>query len=106
MSARPFHFLVLGFAIAVLLWGTMVYSQPGQGVSNSETGRFQLFEGRYETPVSGKTAPGKTLEGVGVFKIDTRTGETWGYGTLVTDGVYAEFWAPIRTMGPKKNDGE
>ncbi len=62
MSARPFHFLVLGFVIAVLLWVTLVYSQPGQGVSNSDTGRFQLFEGRYETPVFGKTGPGKTLE--------------------------------------------
>lgn len=106
MSVRPFHFLVLGFAIAVLLWVTVVYSQSGQAVSNSDTGRFQLFEGRYETPVAVKSGQAGGIEEVGVFKIDTRTGETWNYITLSMDGVYVEYWTPIPTNDPKKNEGE
>lgn len=105
MSTRPFHFLVLGLAIAVLLWVTLVHSQSGQTVSNSDTGRFQLFESRYEAIVATKPGETGSVDTVGLFKIDTRTGETWRFKVLVTEGAW-EFWAPISTEDPRKNEGE
>ena len=43
-----------------------------QGPATSFSGRFQLFQGRYQI-----NAGGSSVEGMAVFKIDSQTGQTF-----------------------------
>ena len=60
-----------------------------------DTGRFQLFQGYFNT--FGPAAGNQTIvtDEEGIFKIDTVTGEIWKYEHFFSDGAWNNRWDKI-----------
>ena len=76
--------------LALLLIG---YSQLLSAVcfaSDTTIGRYQLVNAEYVSISNGNGVPSKDL-----FLIDTSTGRTLKYASILSNGVYKEGWVEV-----------
>lgn|ERR1039458_1252682 len=82
------------FAALILAVSVALYAQAGHPPATGPVGSFQVLGARYA--VAGIGPAGADVDTNGVFRIDTRTGQTWQYMTGRDSGGKAyDGWAPI-----------
>ncbi len=62
---------------------------------NDAVGRYQLFQGYFNSFGATKGVTQVATDEKGIFKIDTVTGEVWHYVDLISDGVDQSRWDKI-----------
>ena len=80
--------------LIIVLTGTVVCAETPvqQSTSESETGRYQLFQGTY-TSMDLKRQ--ETSTHIGIFLLDTKTGKVKRYVNKIDEqGRYIETWLP------------
>jgi len=89
--------LVLLVALSVVICVAVVWAQvakDGPGIkspSSTSGGRYQLFQGQYTV-----NAAGTPFKEIGVFKINTETGQVWVYQEGRTkSGEFYKKWEAV-----------
>lgn len=92
---KRIEFISLFATLLVLAATVALYAQAGRTLATGPVGSFQILAGRYAIGgIAG--AEGADLDTNGIFRIDTRTGQTWVYMTGRNKvGKTYDGWSPI-----------